>query len=239
MRSTKEKWNCEQLFDPELKPKGDLTMARKQLLLNHDFVPSDALREFWQKKAWGFGDEGIAAIICNSKAPYGRKFEALLELGNMTDDEDLKKSIGKCLYEEMDLHIRQKSTDYGNAFDGEAFANRFINMNTPFSKGDIVKGALDGSKHGIMMSGGRICAEEEIASDIGHRDYGDIQFRVEWLDETGKFYHEHVNPLYLDYYKPEEGDPDCEVLCEASLLVKGDEHASIQAFQMAFENWAQ
>lgn len=239
MKKTSDEMNYSWLFRSKTASNDDIKELHQEILRDHRFAPSISMREFWKKESPKFADMDIAAIICNSKAPYGRKFEALLELGNMTDDEDLKKSIGKCLYEEMDLHIRQQSTDYGNAFGGEAFANRFVNMNTPFSKGDIVKDAMDERKHGILMSGGWICPEEEIATNIGHRDYGDVQFRVEWLDETGKFYHEHVNPLYLDYYEPTEGDHDCEVLSEASLLVKGDDHASLQAFQMAFENWTQ
>ncbi len=63
-------------------------------------------------------------------------------------------------------------------------------------------------------------------------DCSDVQFRVEWLGNDGSFYHEHVNPLYLDYHKPQE-DSDYEALMEASLLVRGDEDSRLQGFQMA------
>ena len=178
----------------------------------------------------------MAAIICNSDAPYGMKFETLMELGSITDDAELRESIGRCLYGEMDLHIRQLSNDYSHAFEGEKFANAFVNMNTPFRKGDIVKATKGGSKHGILMSGGRIWSEDTLSENIlGSMDYGDVQFRVEWLDEKGKFYHEHVNPLYLDYFVPEEGESDYEALTAASALVRGSENASLQELQMACE----
>ena len=239
MKKTDETTDFEQLFAQKSKHHRDVNEIRRELLLKPEIVPSAAMREFWEKEPWGFRDEEIAAIICNSYAPYGVKFEALTKVGTITDDMELRKSIGRCLYREMDLQIRHRSDDYGHAFKGENFANAFVNMNTPFHKGDIVMSTKDKSRHGILMNGGWIQPTDgHTVNEYGNLDYGDVQFRVEWLDERGIFYHEHVNPLNLDYYVPKKDEPDYNVLMNGAYLVNGSDCASLQCFQMACEEMA-
>lgn len=108
MKKSDRMMDYERLFDKKSKSQGDMNGIRRGLLLKPEIVPSRAMRELWGKEPWGFGDEGIAAIICNSSAPYGVKFEALTELGTITDDAELRKTIGRCLYGEMDLHIFER-----------------------------------------------------------------------------------------------------------------------------------
>jgi hypothetical protein len=178
-------------------------------------------------------DADLVTIIGNSKAPLNKKTDMISHIANQTRDNELKDSLD----EWIQLAKSSKSKKKLESLSEKLFDSRFVNFMTPFVKGDVVKMARDDTRHGILMQGGMIIPEKELQNRVGKLDYSDVQFRVEWLGDDGKFYHEHVNPLYLDCHAPREGDIDYGVLMEASLLVRGDEGSSLQGFQMACEEY--
>lgn len=203
-------------------------------MLNSDIIESNAMQQFFCNYEIDLSDAEIAAVVGNSKAPSNKKIVLLSLIADQTEDHELKDR----LKEWIRLAKSGRSKNKLASLSKDLFNSRFVNFMTPFAKGDIVKMARSDQKHGILMQGGMIIPESNLQNHLRILDYSDVQFRVEWLGDDGKFYHEHVNPLSLDYYMTKVGDPDYDVLTEAAALVKGDASASLQTFQMACEEFA-
>lgn len=205
----------------------------KCTLTDLEIIESSAMRQAFLESESDFCDMDLVAFVGNSNASLGKKMVMLSRIANQVEDRELKERLEKWIH----LAKGGKSRKRLEALSEKLFESRFVNFMTPFVKGDIVKMARDDRRHGILMQGGMIIPEEELRNRVGKLDYSDVQFRVEWLGEDGMFYHEHVNPLYLDCHMPQDSDLDYDVLTEASLLVRGDEGASLQGFQMACEEY--
>lgn len=218
----------------------------QMIVLDPTVIESSAMRQFFTECPLSLSDADLAAIVGNSGATKDKKKRWLSFIAEETEDVLLKEKITKWISKvEGESGGNKRSADLEDFWE-----DHFVNFMTPFVKGDIVKKVGDDLKHGILMGGGMIMSEAEqqkriekmsqcgLPFPLGMLDYSDVQFRVEWLDEDGKFYHEHVNPLYLDNHKPSEDESDYNVLKEAAALVKGDARASLQTFQMACEEFA-
>ena len=212
----------------------DIEKIGRLILYDSTIVTSSAMRQFFENNPPFFSDVDLAAIVGNCSAPKDKKIELLSGIASETEDASLKAKIEKWITTTQQESKRKKCQIYFV----NLFEDHFVNFMTPFVKGDIVKVSGNDKRHGILMCGGMIMTETVLQRRDGMLDYSDVQFRVEWLDENGKFYHEHVNPLCLDYHKPSEDDRDHVVLEEAASIVRGDDNASLQAFQMACEEFA-
>ena len=222
----------------------DIEKIARLILYDSNVITSSVMRKYFENNPPSFSDVDLAAIVGNCSAPKDKKIELLSSIASETENTSLKAKIEKWITTTQQESKRKKC----QIFFENIFEDHFVNFMTPFAKGDIVKMAGDNLRHGILMDGGMIMSATEqqrraemlrrggVQFPEGMIDYSDVQFRVEWLDENGKFYHEHVNPLCLDYHKPLEDDRDYNALTGAAALVKGDSSASLQAFQMACED---
>lgn len=122
----------------------------------------------------------------------------------------------------------------------------FFEVPNPFEKGDIVR--LVGTEmYGIVATSQETWKEgiAKYKSDEWqhkHRDFSDIQIKVEFLGEDGTFGHEHINPLYLERYRPEEdwnkSSPMDKLLLQASYVHRGKGSLEdLYAFTMEYRNF--
>ena len=86
--------------------------------------------------------------------------------------------------------------------------NDFIEVPNPFEKGDIVR-IVGTERYGIIATSPKWWKSDMFKNEDPYRkDWGwgfyDAQIRVEFLCEDGTFSHDHVTPLRLERYRPEE-----------------------------------
>lgn len=108
--------------------------------------------------------------------------------------------------------------------------NDFIEVPNPFEKGDIVR-IVGTERYGIIATSPKWWRSDMFKYKNGEPcwkdwDFYDAQIRVEFLCEDGTFSHDHVNPLRLERYQPEEG---CDkrsamdkLLLQASHICRGE-----------------
>lgn len=81
------------------------------------------------------------------------------------------------------------------------FGNMFFEVPNPFERGDIVK-VVGSEDYGIVETSQADWQEDlerSKASDEKYRmDHSDVQLRVVFPDDNAHFYHEHINPVFLE-----------------------------------------
>ena len=144
--------------------------------------------------------------------------EHIDQCGSVTASLEFDKD-GKAVYLCSDIRDEEETEDFCEFFE----------VPNPFEKGDIVK--LVGTEmYGIVATSQETWKEEMAKYENDERrqkhwDFSDIQIRVEFLCEDGTFGHDHVNPLYLERYRPEEdwdkSSPMDKLLLQASCVHRG------------------
>lgn len=119
----------------------------------------------------------------------------------------------------------------GNIPDDEESEDfyEFFEVPNPFEKGDIVR--LVGTEdYGIVATSQKMWRESiakykttEWQKKGIEPDFSDVQIRVEFLCEDGTFGHNHINPIDLERYRPEE-DWDKSSPMDKLLLCASDIH---------------
>lgn len=108
--------------------------------------------------------------------------------------------------------------------------NDFIEVPNPFEKGDIVR-IVGTERYGIIATSPKWWKSDMFKNEDPYRkDWGwgfyDAQIRVEFLCEDGTFSHDHVTPLRLERYQPEEGwdkrSAMDKLLLQASHICRGE-----------------
>ena len=106
----------------------------------------------------------------------------------------------------------------------------FIEVPNPFERGDIVR-FVGTEDYGIVDTSQEWWKRELVKYKNSERhwkdwNFSDVQIRVEFLCEDGTFRHEHINPLRLERYQPEEDRDKCstmdKLLLQASHICRGE-----------------
>lgn len=109
-------------------------------------------------------------------------------------------------------------------YDHSRFENAFYSVPDPFEKGDIVSVIANdfaASGRGIVVTSrekyDKLCGRVK-RGELNSADYSDVAITVDLLTERGEFSHNHINPAFLEKYKPQEDDDDYYLLLAASEL---------------------
>lgn len=96
--------------------------------------------------------------------------------------------------------------DVGDDFY-ENFRTAFYKVPNPFDRGNIVRKAQT-EEYGIVEVSQKSWKENMIkfqSSEYRQKvDYSDVQIRVAFLNKDGTFSHDHINPIALERYWPEQ-----------------------------------
>lgn len=119
------------------------------------------------------------------------------------------------------------------------FDDAYFTIPHPFFLGDLVK-VLGMDAVGVVL-GPRTQEEKEAeyakyAEMKGVLDFYDCCVMVESPNGEGRFIHDHVSPIYLEYVTLEEDLPEKDILVAARHLVCGK--GSIDNFQRTCEEYA-
>lgn len=115
------------------------------------------------------------------------------------------------------------------------FEDAFISVPSPFRRGDVV--SLIGSNWvGVVETDSR--QWEEFVKKTQEKgvalDWFDAALTVCFLTEDGRFSHNHINPIWLEYATKQQQEGNEEVLKMASLLLKGE--AGLDSFLMVYHH---
>lgn len=114
----------------------------------------------------------------------------------------------------------------------ERFEDKFINIPFPlfFTKGIPVKHIPSG-KYGIIQAGSEIWDKfiDRINNGL-YVDYSDMCITVQFLDESGNWCHDHINPIYLEVGMPDfNQNPElCRAMEALSEYWSGKENEEIE-----------
>lgn len=144
-------------------------------------------------------------------------------------DEFYNSEIARVYYDDSGrIKSYWKETKNGGDLSIKSgFEDAYISLPNPFQQGDIVA-VVGTDKVGVVR---KVISESQSneGKNCTTKDYSDVSFIVEILDEEFVFQHEHINPIYLEYADL-EGDCRKDILECASRLMKGN--GSIEEFQM-------
>lgn len=105
------------------------------------------------------------------------------------------------------------------------FANMFYEVPNPFERGDVVK-VVGSEDYGIVETSQADWKEEleRFKSPEGklRMDHSDVQLRVVFPDDNARFYHEHINPVFLERCELNWGTPLMDLLYVTSDLYRGE-----------------
>ena len=114
--------------------------------------------------------------------------------------------------------------------ENASFTHVFYEVPNPFERGDIVK--LVGTEDYGIIENGQKDWREVISPEwrqSHYVDYSDVQIRVVFPNEEGTFYHEHIDPVYLERCiidKDNTKSPLEQLLLCASEIYRGTESFS-------------
>ena len=191
--------------------------ARKYVYLLGDIAENDKKMLFFDYDiAYEYGKKaGVRFCI--------EKYRLITELpdenGTREDDDDYCEDSTVYFDEKGGIVYISDSVYMPEEDEDDYFGFLFYRVPNPFERGDVVK-LVNTDMYGVVE-----CSQEDWNEYAGEkplrgltRDYSDVQIRVAILDESGTFYHEHINPVNLEYYPVEFGDYDTLEGAKASLL---------------------
>ena len=120
---------------------------------------------------------------------------------------------------------RSDEEEIHRAFAPELFENAFIIVPNPFERGDIVRLTGDHAKHGVIETSQqewKRYVERMKSWDREDLDFYDSGITVEFLQENGHLMHDHVNPAFLEKYKPRGSDEDNGILADIKSVLIGE-----------------
>lgn len=114
----------------------------------------------------------------------------------------------------------------------ENFRTAFYRVPNPFERGDIVRIAQT-EEYGIVETSQKWWKEKMIKFQSPEyrqkADYSDVQIRVAFLNKDGIFGHDHINPIALERYQPEQNTGkqggsarDCLLLAAGAMYYNDD-----------------
>lgn len=172
-------------------------------------IPSADVRKILSNSGYKYTDRDIATLIFNSEILNLQESKSLLTvlLLETTDDvlaAELKERMA--IQDNYGKHVNYWWPDE-LSISNMRFEGRYIVILNPFDKGDVVRNLVNGDICKVMTSqsdwnnfkNSRIVLE-------GIADYSDASIKIVPLKECDKtdedwFYHEHVNPIYLERYR--------------------------------------
>lgn len=117
----------------------------------------------------------------------------------------------------------------------DCFEDVFISVPSPFRRGDVV--TMIGSNWvGVVETDSEQWEEfvrKAQAKGVAF-DWFDAALTVCFLTEDGRFSHEHINPIWLEYATKQQQEGNEQVLKIASLLLKGE--AGLDSFLMVYHH---
>lgn len=180
----------------------------------------------WEE--YGYFITGELAVSCGKK--FQRRFsvcktELITEEKNTTECEievvstltfDNKGELSGCWSYEAKWCGEKGEEDKGR------FENAYVELPYFFKTGDLVR-EVGMSDIGIVMEAPKSMCP----------DYSDCSVLVEYVEEDGKFIHEHVPLIVLEYADSDSAGPKKEVLKSAQRLLRGK--GSFQTLQKKCE----
>lgn len=181
------------------------------------------------KTAYGYGKKEDAPFEIEKHLAEGKK--------DLIESEDMET----CGYTVAYLYFNEKGdeqyfgslemeNDAGDDFY-ENFRTAFYKVPNPFERGDIVR-RVQTEEYGIVEVSQKWWKEKMIkfqSSEYRQRvDYSDVQIRVAFLNKDGTFSHDHINPIDLEWYCPEQkaGSARDDLLLEAGAMYRNDDTAA-------------
>lgn len=179
--------------------------------------------------AYGYGKKEDAPFEIEKHLAEGKK--------DLIESEDMET----CGYTVAYLYFNEKGdeqyfgslgmeNDVGDDFY-ETFRTAFYKVPNPFERGDIVR-RVQTEEYGIVEVSQKWWKEKMIkfqSSEYRQRvDYSDVQIRVAFLNKDGTFSHDHINPIDLEWYCPEQkaGSARDDLLLEAGAMYRNDDTAA-------------
>lgn len=151
------------------------------------------------------------------------------------ENEFIQSELGRASYLKDGSLFCLWTREYKGDTDAEQlFQWQYVPIKYPFRKGDIVQNVLTG-EIGVMNGAATDEEmEERLKMRTEHGDISDATVFVEFLNDDGDFYHEHVCPTELDFFDMEQYEGKKKaVLFHASIVVRG--HGSLEYLDMLRE----
>jgi len=115
------------------------------------------------------------------------------------------------------------------------FEDIFLSVPSPFRRGDVVS-LIGSNRVGVVETDSR--EREEFVRKAQAKgvafDWFDAALTVCFLTEDGRFSHDHINPIWLEYATKQQQEGNEEVLKMASLLLKGE--ADLDSFLVLYHH---
>lgn len=114
------------------------------------------------------------------------------------------------------------------------FGNMFYEVPNPFERGDIVK-VVGSEDYGIVETSQSDWQEElersKAPEEKLHMDHSDVQVRVVFPNDDANFYHEHINPVFLEHRHPEANELNDLLLCISEFYKGKGSMEDVQYYQ--------
>lgn len=160
-------------------------------------IPSKTYRKYLADKYPYLTEYEAAWLTHQVGLPARKEMDVYGMIAALTTDKKLEKALVKILgtyFPMRDICIDEASYRIQPYFD-----DKFIACPNPFHAGDIVKYKPARKKYHIG-----VVTFEDSLDEMKEKgvlmDASDASLAVDWLNEKGEFFHEHICPVHLDYY---------------------------------------
>ena len=155
-----------------------------------------------------------ATYCCGKKqgVPFAiGKYRPYTEVDSDADDYE-NYSVSDMWYDKNGNAVYFQSSEIPYCEDSDEdlsmnFRDMYYNVPYPFEKGDIVRciGVESENQVGVVETSQKAYYEWEnrIPYLANPPDDSDVQVRVVFPNNDGKFCHQHINPIFLEYYNAE------------------------------------